>query len=128
VNLADAEHDKRTANWPTYYGIKLVDAGEDGDVVILGHPDRRRAVAALNCHARKFWGTSLVGGYADTADDLTPRWARFLTECESESHKFLIECEGKCWKCEEIKSSDWYITWNADPLDKDAFPILHWGP
>ena len=76
-----------TADWPTYYGITLTDIGEDGDIVILGHhDDQRRVIAALNRHARKFWGEeSFVspwdGVMSDIPESLHKRWGRFITRC-----------------------------------------------
>jgi len=119
----------RTADWPTHYGVKLVDIGEDGDVVILGHheDERRRVVAALHRHSQR-WG-GLTGDYREVLENLEPRWARFMTDCEEpESHRSLVEFDGACWKCKEIERDGWHLTWGAKPSDPGAFPILHWGP
>ena len=40
----------------TYYGIAVCYSGEDGDMIALGHHDKRRTIAALNKHARVYCG------------------------------------------------------------------------
>ncbi|OQQ13023.1 hypothetical protein B0675_40100 [Streptomyces sp. M41(2017)] len=40
----------------THYGISVCNIGEDGDMLALGHPGDRRALAAFNRHARVFIG------------------------------------------------------------------------
>jgi hypothetical protein len=127
--MTTSTEDTRTADWPEYYGVRLIDVGEDGDVVILGHPDARRALAALNCHARKVWGEPRGLDDPGAADNLTREWARFMTDCEDEElHRWNIEDHGECWNCEQITIDKWHIRWDVKPTDPGAFPITHWGP
>lgn len=96
----------------TYYGVQLIDIGDDGDVMVLGHHDApRRVVAALNRHARLYWGMPNLyddrspGAYTDTLKDLMPRWARLVPPEQGE---------------------DWRVTWAAKSTDDAAFPITMW--
>lgn len=121
------------ADWPTYYGIRLSDVGEDGEIVVLGHheDDTRRVVAALNRHARVFWGEprGLDGDYEETTGLLLQRWARFMVDCEDpKGHAFRVEQDGACWKCGEIADAEWFITWAAGSGDPGAFPVTLWSP
>lgn len=133
--MPEATFETLTADWPTYYGIKLSDVGEDGDVVVLGHHDTRRVIAALNRHARKVWGErSLVsswgGTLAEARRDLMQRWGRFVTSCEepvAHERRKRIAADGACWRCQEIAEDGWAITWAAKSTDEGAFPITHWS-
>ncbi|MFD0437042.1 hypothetical protein [Streptomyces chartreusis] len=56
----------------THYGIPVCHIGEDGDMLALGHPGERRALAAFNRHARVFVGL------ANLADDRRARLDEWL--------------------------------------------------
>jgi hypothetical protein len=114
-------------DFETYYGVQVSDIGEDGDVIILGHHDKRRALAALNRHARTFWGlTNLYDGattVSPAVDNLRERWAVLLTKCENADGP---DHEGRCYRCEDIASSSWWIDYSADETASGAFPVMMW--
>lgn len=126
-------YDELTASWPAYYGIKLSDVGEDGDVLVLGHHDEpRRVVAALNRNARTNWGSrnlcdDIGVRYADVKDDLTRSWAKFILACEIADQLGHNSDDDPCWKCREIAGADWYVTWSVDSTDEGAFPVTRWS-
>ena len=98
----------------TYYGLQVSDIGEDGYTLILGHhsDDPLRILAALNRHARQFWGCcNLFDDYGGRVVDL----ARTLSET---------------WAIVEAfdRHGDWYIRWNMQPSDPEAFPVTVWAP
>jgi hypothetical protein len=99
----------------TYYGVTLSDVGDDGDVVILGHGhDPMRLIAALNRHAREYWGfVNLLDDksmtVADLAGDFSETWA-YLTADNTDEY-------------------GWYMEWNVNPLmPNGSFPVTMWRP
>lgn len=116
----------------TYYGLRVSGIGEDGDLIILGHHhhDPLRVIAALNAHARTFWGlvNLLDRPYAELTD---------LTGSIRETHAVLItscagldqDCAGEgCWRCRELAGTDWWIEWSHAADEPGAFPVTVWSP
>ncbi len=98
-----------------YFGVTLLDVGEDGDVVILGHGhDPMRLIAALNRHARECWGLANLlddagKTVADLADSLSETWA-YLTADNGDEY-------------------GWYMEWDVDPLmPNGAIQVTMWRP
>lgn len=113
----------------TYYGLQVSDIGEDGTVIILGHHhhDPLRVVAALNRHARTFWGCANLlddtgKGVADLSGSLSETYAVALNSCGSP------ERPHDCQRCRELSDADWWIEWNHAADDPDAFPVTMWRP
>jgi hypothetical protein len=115
----------------TYYGLKVSDIGEDGDVIVLGHHDKRRALAALNRHARTFWGLDdLYDGrlpmFPDfkAVDDISERWAVLIESCGVPADEHVSDC----WRCKQLAEADWWIEYGATSSDENAFPVMVWSP
>jgi hypothetical protein len=114
----------------TYYGLQLSDIGEDGNVVILGHHSDKplRVVAALNRHARTFWGlVNLMDNTGAELDDLAcslaETYAVVIERCDdADDTDHALDC----LRCREIVTADWYIEWNHKADDKGAFPVTMW--
>jgi hypothetical protein len=62
----------------THYGIPVCHIGEDGNMLALGHPGKRKAFAAFNRHARVFCGLP------NLADDFSARLADWLDGVKEE--------------------------------------------
>ena len=122
------------ATWPTYCGVFLIDADEDGAVMVLGHPDPRRVLAALN----RSWRT--VGAFDADPDDrsiwwpgpltcyLTRRWTRFPSDCEDptgHAHRISDSDTGRCWECDEIAAGGGPLHW-VTPDYPGAVPVTIW--
>lgn len=80
----------------TYFGVPVCSSGEDGDMLALGHPGARRALAAFNRYARKVIGLdNLADDRKATAEDwlgtITEHWGvpRKATEDEMDNEGFL---------------------------------------
>ena len=97
----------------TYYGLRVADIGEDGNVIVLGHyhDSPLRVIAALNKHARTFWGlTNLLDDPgAELAD---------LKSALTETYAVVEKYDGNL---------DWYISWNEPANRPGAFPATIWG-
>ncbi|MFG3046297.1 hypothetical protein ACGFZR_15375 [Streptomyces sp. NPDC048241] len=92
----------------THYGIPVCTYGEDGNMLALGHHDKRQAFAAFNRHARVFLG------FANFADDRNAHLADWIDEIHK-TWAVFHRCAG---------DSDW--TWEARPAAPDtpgAVPI-----
>ena len=105
------------AGFENAYGLDVCDVGEDGAVVILGHhsDDPLRIIAALNLHAREFWGlTNLLdkshAQLSDLADSLIEAWATVRIDRPA------------------MPSAEWYMEWGHASTDPDTFPITLWRP
>jgi len=58
----------------TYFGIPVSYWGEDGEMLALGHPGPRKALAAFNRHARQYCGL------VNVADDPKAEAADWLAD------------------------------------------------
>ena len=86
-------------SFPTHYGQRVTYIGEDGDVLVLGHPGRRRSIAAANRMARK------VAGVRNLADDI----GVFVGDIGT-VEKWALP--GHSEACPLVKASD---AWQMDP-------------
>lgn len=117
----------------TYYGVMMQPLGDGRDIVmILGHHDTRRAVAALNRYCRE--DLELLGmfddlstTYEEAARDLEYRWAKLLTRCrraDRPGHK--ENCE-TCWAIScEIQSGGWWVQYDFTEDEPGVFPVMIW--
>jgi len=54
---------------PPRHGLHVIELGEDGGTLVIpGHHDDRRTLAALNHYARDMWGHGAAGDFADPGD------------------------------------------------------------
>lgn len=88
---------------PTFYGVALFDT-EYETLVAIGHPPRRRLIAAANAYARHEWGLrnllddpEATLAQLDAPGLIAYRWARPTTEAERSSS---IDEETHLW-CEQ---------------------------
>lgn len=112
----------------TYYGVQVVDVGEDGDILVLGQGlPTRRVLAALNAHAR-YLGYELGDTYADAVANLKASWAQLTTECcgipvENPEEPTVCPDDGRLDRPE--------FEWCADYFAREgvpgAFPVLVWS-
>ena len=109
----------------THYGIRVSDIGEDGDLIILGHHDKRRALAALNRHARKVWGLQdlLDGGWGrrPVIGEITVDWATLKERCDLHD-----DHDKDCGECAQIAEGPWWIECGAHPAP-NSFPVMYWS-
>lgn len=95
------------------YGIRVVRIGEDdeGDLLVaLGHHSERRALAAFSRYCR------LTGGEPQR-DTLQQTYARLVGECGG------CPSTSSCAQCETVRTGGWWIEWDIDPAELDAFPV-----
>lgn len=115
---------------PTHLHVKLDFAGEDGDIVMLGHVPDRRAVAAANALARRVTGScNLLDDrrekYATAVLGLRRIHAVLLTACEHPADHVDGE---QCVRCAEIRESGWWLRWSAAASQEPgAFPVTVWS-
>lgn len=83
---------------PEHYGCRVTYVGEDGDVVVMGHPGARRALAAANRHAR------VDVGLVNLGDD---RFADFYALMVRE----VWAVPGHASDCPLVRA---YLAWCAD--------------
>jgi hypothetical protein len=63
----------------TYRGLLVTEIGEDGDLLIVGHPPVRDVLAATSTYYRDTCGQRLRPFYGeDLADSVDRRWVRFV--------------------------------------------------
>jgi len=94
--MAETAYTLTAANFEkTYYGVPVCSSGEDGDMIALGHPGKRRVLAACNRYARTVLALdNLVDdrtvSAADFWGDITERWGipRKATEAEQDNEGF----------------------------------------
>ncbi len=110
------------------YGLKVSPVGEDGEAVLLGHPDRRRAVAAFNQMHRNY--LSLANAFDDRSASYTDALGRLDYTHAVIVAKCLNECQSdqgeQCANCEEIKRAEWWLQWHVDKDTPGAFPVVIW--
>jgi hypothetical protein len=126
----------RLNDFGTYFGIRVADIGEDGDLIALGHHPPKAALAAFNAHARKVWGLLdlLDGGrgggpaWRRALDDVKPRWAVLLTNrCRDCTKNAVVD---GCVYCSDVRavtnSGSWWIAQDAAHDEPGAFPVTCW--
>lgn len=137
--LAPASLDPRIPDldsFEVYFGIRVADIGEDGDLIALGHHDPKAALAAFNAHAKKFWGLVdlLDGGQHDqnrwrwALENAKQKWAVSLTDgcrdCVKEGRR------EDCVDCSDVratvKDGSWWIAYDATDDEPGAFPVTVW--
>lgn len=113
----------------TYYGVPMQQIGEDGEVVlILGHHDAKRAVAALNRFFRDDLGVVLSDTYADMRDLLETRWARLLTECVLAQGPYHRDDCQICYAIRAtIRDGGWWVGYRFTEQDASVFPVMVWS-
>jgi hypothetical protein len=111
----------------TYYGVPISAIGEDGDLITLGHHDKRRALAALNRYAKSVYGfLDLYDGLHPSrpmVDDIAEMWATLKQECDQmgdDGHD-----ESKCGECIELANSSWWIECGTKQVS-GSFPVMYW--
>ena len=147
--------DRRLARDSTVeYGVPVLDFGEDGDMVAIGHHEPRRVIAAMNAHYRRQhhpdptdrysqgirprWAGDLYPNvdlarqkrwwatYQDTTGALSYLWWRLLEHCDHETEPHHNE-HGDCHTCVLLAESTWVAA--AVPAGTpDAFPVVVWEP
>jgi hypothetical protein len=136
------------AGFDTCYGVRISCIGDDGDMVMLGHVDRRRAIAAVRAYLRKLWMVQ-----AEVDDHLTchlgldpgdaERAAERGFEFDAGIHRHAVVVEhcnrwpacqepdadcGEPDSCTGLGGYDWYL--KVDDVTPDtpgAFPITYWS-
>jgi hypothetical protein len=115
------------------YGQRVCEVGEDGAVLLLGHVDRRRAIAAANRYARTVWGlANLVDDPQCPADliEVTQHWAvpAHQPGCVTAEQAYRDGQETGpdegcgCWTAPQ-EGGGWSLTWVADPMAAHVFPV-----
>jgi hypothetical protein len=136
---------------PEHYGCRVTYIGEDGDVMVMGHPGARRALAAANRCARKDVGLVNLADdrfadfYALMVRELwavpghasdCPLVSTFLAWCADVDAKVdnrppvvepgdEIKPEHDC-ECRDFHDGDWYLRWVPSDTP-DAFPVTEVG-
>lgn len=145
---------QRLASFGTViYGVPVLDFGEDGEMVVIGHHEPRRVIAAMNAHyraehrpdpnntysrgIRPRWAGDLYpdrdlaqqkrwwATYHDTASSLGYQWWCLVDRCPQidEPHHRTADCT---W-CAQLAESTWVA--NVAPADAtDAFAVVIWEP
>ena len=97
----------------THYGIPVCHLGEDGDMLALGHPGKRKAFAAFNRHARVFCGL------ANLADDFGAHITDWLDTVEE---KWVVFRKPDPDNEFEDPDYEWYLD-ESTPDDPNARPV-----
>ncbi len=130
-------------NVPTRYGLHVLELGEDGGTLVVpGHHDDRRTLAALNHYARNAWGQPLDGLYgvpAPALNELQRIRAIVVHGChrgwlaEDEDGERLpadrlqvVDPAVRCADCDQADSL-WALLYAEDAQNHPAaFPITVW--
>ncbi|MCW6003896.1 hypothetical protein K1W54_04770 [Micromonospora sp. CPCC 205371] len=123
-------------SFEVYFGIRVADIGEDGDLIALGHHDPKAALAAFNAHAKKFWGL------VDLLDGAQHDQGRWLWALENVKQKWAVSLTDRCRECAKdglreectscsdvratIKEGSWWIAYDAAEDEPGAFPVTVW--
>jgi hypothetical protein len=106
-----------------FYGVWVTYIGDDGDLILLGHPGELRALAAV----RAVWRRDL--GF-DGADRRLRRWAEpVFTELEYTHARLKDHCDAHsstdpdCRRCTDIGSYPWWMEYGAEE-SADTFPVI----
>lgn len=118
----------------TYYGVMMQPLGDDGDIVLIfGHHDIRRAVAALNRYCREDLGLlgmfdDLSTTYEEATRDLEFRWAKLITSCSDSVE--LGHVAEECNECIEIhdtiEDGGWWVQYDYTEDEPGVFPVMIW--
>lgn len=111
----------------TCHGVKVSPIGDDGTLIVLGHHDRRRVIAALNAYSRDMCGFANVldepgAGFEEAQEFLYAAWAVLVTSCDKPAGHDTAECG----KCKEIAEGPWWIRYDAKETHPGAFPVMIW--
>lgn len=126
----------------THYGMKVASSGEDGDLVMLGHHQPLRAIAAMNAYSRRVIGlTNMADARWGWVDDLIRnpdgsarlRWLWMVDGVALGScldHQEEPDEDG-CSDCYEIRVTHfhrggWYML-NTTEATPGAFPVTLWA-
>lgn len=111
----------------TRYGVRVSAIGEDGDMVILGHVEPRRALAAFNSYCRVVIGlTDIYDGLVGTPVPMALKaishgWASLVTACDEAGEE---DHEEDCYQCIEISESLWWME-IGEKERPNAFPVTY---
>ena len=97
----------------THYGIPVCHIGEDGNMLALGHPGLRKALAAFNRHARVF--CRLV----NVADD---HGARLVDWVDAVEEKWVVFRKPDPDNEGEDPDFEWYFD-EAPESDPNSLPV-----
>lgn len=89
-----------------YYGLKVESYGDEGSIVILGHAEERRAIAAINRYYREVFGVGT--GFERYEEALSPLHVTY-------AHLRADKDPDISWWIEPCSSSD-----------PAAFPVTLW--
>jgi len=117
-----------------YYGLHVVDVGEDGDMLVLGHGHPPRlALSALNAHARHL-GFDLGDSFETARANLRESWAQLHTECCGRPVVDTEVPDGPCPGCDDDPAQEprpreyaWCADWYAAADAPGAFPVTVWS-
>jgi hypothetical protein len=131
------------SGFATHYGVRISCIGEDGDMVILGHVDRRRTIAAVRAYLRYLWGNQLeVDDYLSSRLLLDPweytRAAERAVTATAGARSHAVQLPPPCDQprtctcdrnpsCVEMSGVSWWLDCDADPDNPDAFPVTYWS-
>lgn len=120
------------------HGLRILELGEEGEhLVVLGHHDDRRTVAAINAHARMTWGEGLhsMNGttYTEVVGELRRHRAALVHGCgrgivrsNDERSATRSTRARPCLAC-ATGDSPWGLTWAAAAqTDPAAFDVTVW--
>jgi hypothetical protein len=144
------------ANAPhEFYGVKVMWIGEDGEVLVLGHPGKRRALAAANKLARvdahltnlfddggAEWDWNIVRElWATPAHTTGCKYVQaFLEWCNTEGPAPAGEVRppvveagdritaGQDCDCASKGDGEWYIRYDGGADEPGAFPVTEIDP
>lgn len=120
-----------TESCRSYYGVPVVDVGEDGDILVLGHEHHwRRALSAVNAHAR-YLGYEIGDELSFARRNLRERWAQLTTECCNAPLDDPEHPEVACHRCDRDRPASmrefaWCADWLVAEAAAGAFPVLVW--
>jgi hypothetical protein len=131
---------RRDASVTDHYGLTVIELGEDGGtLVVLGHHDNRRTLAAFARYARKVWGNRLDGLWgleAPTPDEVQRVRAVVVHACHRGwnaddgvlTAPELVQPDAEpCADCLSEVGATWALLYRADVQDHPAaFPVTVW--
>lgn len=109
------------AGFTTLYGIQVSTIGEDGDLVALGHHDRRTVLAAFLAYYRKVMGDPISLYHDGDSLDIGEMWARLVGQCGGECPQ-PQSAIGLCDACDHAARDAWFLNWDEVP-QPGSFPV-----